>query len=243
MTTRWISVVPPGCCSTMPRRCCAPAAVGSMMRANIDLLAVEDIDIAVTDRGHLDARQVGPGGGFRQQLPTADFASIDRRQESLFLLVCAPDADTGAAHLAAAVIIGRQAEAEAGGFLLQHDDLIQAETAAAILLFARRVEPALGAQAAAELSAHAVDGLRFLETAWASGDPVRHVRGEPGSDFVAELFLRLGVFEFEFHGFVPSRVGLLAAQWGRSFAVIGVVSTIAGLVRHRRCHRGGLSDD
>ena len=114
-----------------------PVTVGAVVRANIDLLAVHHVHVAIADRRGLDAGQIGSGGRFRQKLPATDLSSVNRWQEALLLFLGAPDPDAGAAHLSAAVVVRRQAKSKPRGFLLQHDDLIQIETAAAVLLFSR----------------------------------------------------------------------------------------------------------
>src|SRR4051812_14130600 len=143
-----------------------PITVGAVVRADVDLLPIHDVHVAVADRGRPDAGQIGPGRGFRQQLPAADLAFVDGRKESLLLLVSAPDADAGAAHLSAAIVVRRQAKSEPRGFLLQHDNLIQVETAAAVLLFSRRIEPTFRAEPPTQFAAFQIDGPRLLEASW-----------------------------------------------------------------------------
>ena len=141
-----------------------PVAVGAVVRADVDLLAIHHIRVAIADRRGLDAGQIGSGGRFRQKLPAPDLAFVDRWKEALLLFLGAPDADAGAAHLSAAVVVRRQAKSKPRGFLLEHDDLIQIETAAAVLLFSRRIQPALRAELPAELAAHQINRARLLET-------------------------------------------------------------------------------
>src|SRR6185312_14279491 len=173
---------------------------------------VENVVVAIADRGHLDARQIGPRGRFRQKLPTPHLARVNRRQKPLLLLFRPPDANTGTAHLAAAVVVRGQANAEPRGLLLQYDDLVQVETSAAVLLFTGGIQPAFGAKLPAERAASQMQRLRLIETPRTDVDAVRHILGEPGANLVAELFLRRRVFELEFHGPCPSRA-VCPAPW------------------------------
>src|SRR5690349_203342 len=126
-----------------------PVAVGAVMRADVDLLPIYHIDIAVTDRCSLDAREIGSGRRLRQKLPTANLPPVNRWEKALLLFLGTPNANAGAAHLAAAIIVGWQSKTQPRCFLFQHDDLIEIETAAAVLLLAGGIEPAFRAESPA----------------------------------------------------------------------------------------------
>src|SRR5947208_7114858 len=99
-----------------------PDPVGAVVAADEDLLALDHVLVAVAHRGrHSHTGQIGAGAGLGQELPRADLAAIDRRQEPLALLLRAPDEDRGRAEPAAAVVIRRQREVEAIDLLLEAD--------------------------------------------------------------------------------------------------------------------------
>ena len=130
-----------------------PDAVGAVVAADEDLLAVDHVLVAVADGGGRHAGQVGAGAGLGQELPGAHLAAVDRRQERLLLLLGAPDEDRRRAQPAAAVVVRRQREADAVDLLLEDDGVVDVEPAAAVLRGRARVEPALGAERASEARA------------------------------------------------------------------------------------------
>ena len=70
-----------------------PHVVAAMVAADEDLLAVEDVLVAVTDSLGLHIGEVGAGFRLGQELPGAYAAGEDRREEGPLLLLGAPDQD------------------------------------------------------------------------------------------------------------------------------------------------------
>ncbi len=176
-----------------------PHPVGAVVAPDEHLLAVEDVLVALADRAHPHAREVGAGVGLREQLPYAFFAAVDRRQQRLALLVGAPDQDRRRSQRAAAVVVGRQGEFEPVGFLLQDNRVIDIQPAAAILLGRHRVEPAPGAQLAAQLAPLEVVLQGFLVGGGTARESRRHVGLEPRPHLRAEALLLLAVGHFKVH--------------------------------------------
>ena len=130
-----------------------PDAVGAVVAAHEDLLAVDDVLVAVADGRGGHPGEVGAGPGLGEELPGAHLAPVDRRQERLPLLFRAPDEDRRRAEPPAAVVVGRQREAEAVDFLLEDDGVVDVEPAAGVLLGRARIEPPLVAELAPEARA------------------------------------------------------------------------------------------
>ena len=97
-----------------------------------DLLAVDDVVIAVADGARLQRSEVGAGAGFAEELAPDVFAGDDLREVGGFLLVGAVDHDRGAGP---AVADAAGPWGAAPGELLAEDELLlHAEAAAAVFL-------------------------------------------------------------------------------------------------------------
>src|SRR5439155_4135904 len=145
------------------------------------------------------AGQVGARAGLGQELPGADLAAIDRGQERLPLLLRAPDEDRGRAETAAAVVVRRQREVEAVDLLLEDDRVVDVEATAAVLRWRGGIEPALGAELAAEIAQLEIAPVVVLGRGRRPRHRRRHVRLEPAADFAPEPLLLLRVRDLEVH--------------------------------------------
>src|SRR4030095_13018768 len=216
-----------------------PDAIGAVVAPNEDLLALDDVLVAVTHRRrHPYAGEVGAGAGLGQELPGAHVTAIDRRQKRLALLFRAPHENRRRAQAAAAVIVRGQREVKAIDFLFQDDRVVAAGPAPAVLRGGRRVEPALGAELAAERAELQVALVAVLRGDRRALDARRHVRLEPGPHLAPESLLLLVVREPEGHGFsLAPDVGGEGSIAGREMSRVGwtVFAAVAVAVLATRC--------
>src|SRR5215470_8223042 len=70
-----------------------PDAIGTVVAAHEDLLAVQDVLVAVAERGHAHAGEIRARAGLGEELPGAHRTRVDRRQEGALLLLRSPDQD------------------------------------------------------------------------------------------------------------------------------------------------------
>ena len=167
------------------------------------LLPVDDVVVALPIGRRLDIGQVRPGLRLRQQLPCADFALEDGRQELLFLLVAAPNHDGRATESAPRIVIRRDSQANGVHLLVDHHGMVKGETAPAVLRRSSGPQPALGAHPPAQFPALLIllrgdiGGVRWMQ------DAVGHVVFQPPPDLLAKLFLLRRVTRFKIHGFPP----------------------------------------
>src|SRR5205085_8591953 len=120
----------------------------AVVAADEDLLAGDDVVVAVADRRGGDAGEIGAGPRLGQELPGAHLTAVDRRQERLLLLLAAPHQDRRAPEAPAAVVVRRQRQPETIGLLLEDDRVVDVEPAAPILLRRAGIEPAARAELA-----------------------------------------------------------------------------------------------
>src|SRR6266478_2213605 len=93
----------------------SPHPVRAVGAADENLLAVEDVFVAVADRAHFYSGEVGAGARLREQLPHAHFTPMNRRQKGLLLFLSAPDENSWRTERAAGVIERREREVGADG--------------------------------------------------------------------------------------------------------------------------------
>src|SRR5262245_27337665 len=179
-----------------------PDAVGAVVAADEDLLALDDVVVAVTHRRrHSYAGEIRAGAGLGQKLPGAHLAPIDGRQEGLALLLRAPHQDRRRAQPAARVVVRGQREIEAVDFFFKDDRVVDIEATPAVLGRGRRVEPALGAELASERAELQIALVVVLRGDRRALHTRRHVPLEPDSHLAPESLLLLGVRDLEVHGF------------------------------------------
>ena len=177
-----------------------PHVVAAVVAADEYLLPIEDVFIAVADGLGLDVGQVRPGLRLGQQLPCADAAREDGRQEGLLLLLGTPDEDGIAAEASTGIVVGRERQAEGVDLLLDDHGAIHLESAAAVLGGRGGPEPPLVAQLAAQLAAELILLPGQVRRVGGVLDTARDVLIQPGVDLAAEFFLLRGVTRFKIHG-------------------------------------------
>ena len=180
-----------------------PHIVAAQRAAHVYLLAVDDVLITVPLGGHLGVCKVRSRFGFGEQLPGADFAPEDGRQEGLFLLVSPPYHDGGPAQPSSRVVVRRNRETVGVNFLFNHHSVIEGEAAAAVLFGGRGPQPALLTQLTPQASAQLVLLFRYVDRVRWMSDIGRYVLREPHTYFLPEVFLFRGVGRFEVHGLPP----------------------------------------
>src|SRR5215813_3918518 len=129
-----------------------PHHLAAVQTAHIDLLAIDDIRVAIADRPRLHPSQVGPGVGLAEELPRTPLASENGRQKLLLLLLCTPHKNTCPAKTAAGIVVWWQVQTIAVELFFEDHDKIDAEVPAPICFGIRRVEPAFDAQPAAQFT-------------------------------------------------------------------------------------------
>src|SRR5712691_8791052 len=110
----------------------------------MDLLAIDDVGVAVADRPCLHPGQIGSGIGLAEQLPGTPLATEDRCQKSLLLLLRAPYENACPAETTTRIVVRRQVQTIAVEFFFENHDKINAQVATPILLGIRGVEPSFG---------------------------------------------------------------------------------------------------
>ena len=177
-----------------------PHIVGAVGAAHIDLLAVDDVIVAVAPGRGLGVGQVGAGLRLGEQLPGADFAPENLGQKFLLLLLRTPDQDGVATETAAGVVVRWQREVVAVDLFLQHHRVVNGQTAAAVFLRRRGPQPAFLAQPPAQIPAQLVllvgqvNGVGGMLNA--GGD----ILPQPLLHLGAKCFLLGGITGFKVHG-------------------------------------------
>ena len=184
-----------------------PDAIGAVVAAHENFLAVQHVLVAVAERRHADAGEIRARAGLAQELPRADETAVDRREERLLLLLGAPDEDRRRAEAAAAVVVRRQREIEAVDLLLQDHRVVEVHPAAAVGDGGAGKQPALFAELPTELAQRAIPLVVVLGRDGDARGARRHVRGEPGAHIGAKALLLLGVRDLEIH-VAPSRTAV-----------------------------------
>src|SRR5262245_2223809 len=129
-----------------------PHHLAAVQTAHIDLLAIDDIRVAIAHRSRLHSSQVGPGVGLAEELPRTPLASENGRQKLLLLLLCTPHKNTCPAQTATGIVVWWQVQTIAVELFFEDHDKIDTEVSAPIFLRIRRVEPAFRAQPAAQFT-------------------------------------------------------------------------------------------
>ena len=177
------------------------AHVGAVRAGRPDLLAVDDVVVAVADGARLEAGEVGAGAGLAEALAPGIFAADDPRQRRVLLLLRAVDDDRRAGPAVADAAGPRGSPPRE---LLAEDELLlHAQSAAAVLLRPRRGAPAALVQlrrpAAHELHEFWRDAPgSAVEEAPLRGplpDGRRELGVEEAAHFASELALAVGIVE------------------------------------------------
>ncbi|MEZ4480508.1 MAG: hypothetical protein R3B97_05040 [Dehalococcoidia bacterium] len=184
------------------------AHIGAVCAGRPDLLAVDDVVVAIADCAGLERGEIGSGAGLTEELTPGIFAAEDAMEVAVFLLLRAVDHDRWAGpSVADPAGAGRTTPGE---LLVEDELLLHAEAAAAVFLGPVWRAPTMHVElrrpflnevcVARNLAAGAVEKTPL--DVRISGKIGREVGIEKRADFVAESDLGRGVTKV--HGLTPS---------------------------------------
>ena len=133
-----------------------PHIVGAVGTADVHLLPVDNIVVAIATGGGFGVGQVGAGLGLGQQLPGADFALEYLGQKILLLFLGTPYQNGIPAEASAGVVVGRKREVVPVDFLLQDNRVVDGQAAAAVFPRSGGPKPTLFAESPAQFTAQLV---------------------------------------------------------------------------------------
>ena len=127
-----------------------------MGAADVHLLAVDDVIVAVAPGGGLGVGQIGAGFRLGEELPGANFTLENLGQEFLLLLLGTPHKDGISPQASAGVVVRWERQVVAVDLLFQHHGVIDGQAAAAVFLGRSGPQPTLFPQLAAQIAAQLV---------------------------------------------------------------------------------------
>src|SRR5215470_9590082 len=116
-----------------------PHHLAAVQTAHIDLLAIDDIRVAIADRPSLHPSQVRPGVGLAEKLPRPPLPSENGRQKLLLLLLCTPHKNTCPAQTTTRIVVWGQVQTIAIELFFEDHNKIDAEVPAFIYFGIHRI--------------------------------------------------------------------------------------------------------